>query len=282
MTEGHTHYAVSILGVPFHNVSQQEALEWVEEAIASGDTHQVATANVDFLSHAKKDSHLTRILRECSLVLADGMPIVWASRLMGKPLKQRVTGVDLVPLLAQASAERGYSIYLLGADPGVMARAVAELRRQYPGINLVGCDSPKTATLEAMDHESILGRIEAAKPDILLVAFGNPKQERWLYMHRDRLRVPVSIGIGGTLDLLAGRLRRAPLWMQRSGLEWLYRASQEPLRLFPRYFRNAMTLLRYLPADVMECHSSKARTPGTITIDRHSTGVSRKSALLEK
>jgi N-acetylglucosaminyldiphosphoundecaprenol N-acetyl-beta-D-mannosaminyltransferase len=282
MTEGHAHYAVSILGVPFHNVSQQEALEWVEGAIASGAAHQVATANVDFLSHAQKDPYVKRVLRECSLVLADGMPIVWASRLMGKPLQQRVTGVDLVPLLAQASSDRGYSIYLLGADAGVMARAVAELRRQYPNIHIVGCDSPKAASLEEMDHESMLRRIENAKPDILLVAFGNPKQERWIYMHRDRLRVPVSIGIGGTLDLLAGRLRRAPLWMQRSGLEWLYRASQEPLRLFPRYFRNALTLLRYLPADVMECRSSKARTPGTITLDRQSTGVTRKSPLLEE
>ncbi|ACO33415.1 MULTISPECIES: WecB/TagA/CpsF family glycosyltransferase [Acidobacterium] len=281
MTKGHAHYAVSILGVPFHNVSQHEALEWVETAIASGDSHQVATANVDFLSHAQKDPCVKRILRECSLVLADGMPIVWASRLMGKPLQQRVTGVDLVPLLAQASAERGYGIYLLGADAGVMARAVAELRRQYPNINLVGCDSPKAASLEEMDHDGMLRRIENARPDILLVAFGNPKQERWIYMHRDRLKVPVSIGIGGTLDLLAGRLRRAPLWMQRSGLEWLYRASQEPLRLFPRYLRNALTLLRYLPADILESRSSKARTPGTITINRQSTGVSRKSPLLE-
>ncbi|HZD47501.1 MAG TPA: WecB/TagA/CpsF family glycosyltransferase, partial [Silvibacterium sp.] len=175
--------------------------------------------------------------------------------------KERVCGIDLVPRLAELSARRGYSIYLLGATEKSSQRAAEILQQRYPGLRVAGRYSPPVRPLDQMNHEEILARIERAQPDILLVAFGNPKQEKWLSMHRDRLRVPVSIGIGGSLDMIAGKLSRAPRWMQKSGMEWVFRAAQEPRRLVGRYLSDALTLGRYLPQQ-MAATASQRRTSG--------------------
>jgi N-acetylglucosaminyldiphosphoundecaprenol N-acetyl-beta-D-mannosaminyltransferase len=153
----------------------------------------------------------------------------------------------LVPQLAELSAKKGYGIYLLGGRPGVAERASQVLEEMYPGVKIVGHHAPPLADLERMDHGDTLDRIRAAKPDILMVAFGNPKQEKWIRMHAKRLGVPVSIGIGGSMDMLIGNVKRAPKWMQRSGLEWLGRCIQEPARLLPRYARNFSGLALRLP-----------------------------------
>src|SRR5215469_9547109 len=232
--------SVAVLGVPFNNVTMDEAVKIIEEKIEGGGYHQVATANVDFLMHAIHDKELRDILCACSLVVPDGMPILWSARLMGSPLKERVCGIDLVPRLAELSARRGYSIYLLGASDKSSQRAAEILEERYPGLRIAGRYSPPVRPLEQMNHEEILERIELARPDILLVAFGNPKQEKWLSMHRNRLRVPVSIGIGGSLDMIAGKLTRAPRWIQKCGMEWLFRAAQEPRRLARRYVVDAL------------------------------------------
>lgn len=253
--------SVAVLGVPFNNVTMDEAIRIIEEKIEDGGFHQVATANVDFLMHAIHDEELRNILCSCSLVVPDGMPILWSARLMGSPLKERVCGIDLVPRLAELSARRGYSIYLLGASEKSSQRAAEVLQERYPGLRIAGRYSPPLRPLEQMNHDEILRRIERAQPDILLVAFGNPKQEKWLSMHRDRLRVPVSIGIGGSLDMIAGQMARAPHWMQKSGMEWFFRAAQEPRRLARRYLIDALTLGRYLPQQ-MAATASQPRTQG--------------------
>lgn len=240
-------HSVAVLGLPLANVRAEEAVVEIEKLILSGGTHQVATANLDFWVNALHDVDLHRILAGCSLVLADGMPLVWISRLLGTPLKERVSGVDMVPRLAELSAKKGYGIFLLGGREGVAARASEVLQEMYPGVNIVGHHAPPLADLERMDHGDTLERIRAAKPDILMVAFGNPKQEKWIRMHAKRLGVPVSIGIGGSMDMLIGSVRRAPQWMQRSGLEWLGRCVQEPTRLMPRYMRNLAGLTVRLP-----------------------------------
>jgi N-acetylglucosaminyldiphosphoundecaprenol N-acetyl-beta-D-mannosaminyltransferase len=240
-------HSVAVLGLPLANVTADEAVEQIEELILSGGTHQVATANLDFWLNSLNDVHLHRIIAGCSLVLPDGMPLVWISRLLGNPLKERVSGVDLVPQLAELSAKKGYGIYLLGGRPGVAERASQVLEEMYPGVRIVGHHAPPLADLERMDHGDTLERIRAAKPDILMVAFGNPKQEKWIRMHAKRLGVPVSIGIGGSMDMLIGNVKRAPRWMQRSGLEWLGRCIQEPARLLPRYARNFSGLALRLP-----------------------------------
>jgi N-acetylglucosaminyldiphosphoundecaprenol N-acetyl-beta-D-mannosaminyltransferase len=241
---------VAILGVAVDNLTMEEVLDAVEASIAEGGFHQFATANVDFLMKSIHDEELYETLANCDLVLADGMPLVWASRLLGTGLKGRVTGSDLVPQLARLSAQRGYRIFLLGADEESSSGAAIWMRKNFPGVRIVGRYCPKYQPLEEMDHEEILSRIEMAKPDILLVAFGNPKQEKWLAMHRQRLEVPVCIGVGGTFDFLSGRITRAPGWMQRNGMEWFYRATQEPSRLAKRYFSNAVGLARYLPVQL--------------------------------
>jgi N-acetylglucosaminyldiphosphoundecaprenol N-acetyl-beta-D-mannosaminyltransferase len=259
---------VAILGVAIDNLTMAEVLSIVEEQIAEGGFHQIATANVDFLITAVNDDELCETLGQCDLVLADGMPLVWASRFLRTKLKERVAGADLVPLLAKLSAEHGYRIFMLGADEESSAGAARWMQTKFPGVCICGRFSPTLRPLEEMDHEDILLRIEEAKPEILLVAFGNPKQEKWLAMHRNRLKVPVCIGVGGSFEFLSGRLRRAPVWMQQYGLEWVYRMMQEPSRLSKRYFNNAAGLLRYLPAQLVRMAAqSKPRTKGHITTE---------------
>lgn len=240
-------HSVAVLGLPLANLTAKEAVDEIEKLILSRGSHQVATANLDFWVNSLSDVHVHRIIAGCSLVLADGMPLVWISRLLGKPLKERVSGVDMVPQLAELSARKGYGIFLLGGKPGVAERATQVLQRMHPGVNIVGHHAPPLADLERMDHGDTLERIRAAKPDILLVAFGNPKQEKWIWMHARRMGVPVSIGIGGSMDMLVGDVQRAPRWMRRSGLEWLGRCVQEPKRLLPRYARNFAGLATRLP-----------------------------------
>lgn len=240
-------HSVAVLGLPLANVTADEAVVEIEKLILSGGTHQVATANLDFWINSLADVDLHRIIAGCSLVLPDGMPLVWISCLLGASLKERVSGVDMVPRLAELSARKGYRIFLLGGREGVAERASQVLQAMHPGTNIVGHHAPPLADLERMDHGDTLERIRAAKPDILMVAFGNPKQEKWIRMHARRLGVPVSIGIGGSLDMLIGNVARAPRWMQRSGLEWLGRCAQEPGRLLPRYARNLAGLVLRLP-----------------------------------
>jgi N-acetylglucosaminyldiphosphoundecaprenol N-acetyl-beta-D-mannosaminyltransferase len=241
---------VSVLGVPIDNVSMTEVLDKMEEWIAEGGFHQIATANTDFLINSILDDELEEVLSRCDMVLADGMPLVWTSILKGKRLKERVTGSDMVPKLAQLSATHGYRLFLLGSTQQNLDRAIAWMEKHYPGVNVAGSYSPAFASLEDMDHEEILSRIEGVRPDMLLVAFGNPKQEKWLSMHRGRLNVPVCIGVGASFDFLAGAVKRAPSWMQHTGLEWLYRVAQEPSRLARRYFKNAMGLAVHLPLEL--------------------------------
>ena len=227
-----------ILGVPIDDLNMAQALERLESFIltgrATGRSHQIATINADFVVNSLHDPELRRILQESDMATADGMPLVLGARLLGVQLADRVTGADLVPALAERSAQQGYSLFLLGARPGVGARAAEILQERFPGLRIAGVISPPNLPIEQMDA-SILDQIKAARPDILLVAFGNPKQEKWIRMYAHDLAVPVCIGVGGTFDMIAGITRRAPAWMQRSGLEWLYRLAQEPRRLWRRY-----------------------------------------------
>jgi N-acetylglucosaminyldiphosphoundecaprenol N-acetyl-beta-D-mannosaminyltransferase len=238
--------SIALLGVPVDGVTMQDTIDRVESFVLQGGFHQVATANADYLTRALEDAELREILASCDLVVADGMPLVWASRILGAPLPERVTGADLVPQLLALSARKGYRVFLFGGTEEANARAIANAEAQYPGLCFAGSLAPEIKPLEEFDNDSILAAIDAAKPDILLVALGNPKQEKWIHRNRHRLNVPVSIGVGGTVDFLAGRLPRAPRWMQAAGAEWVYRLVQEPRRLAGRYSRDAWALLRYL------------------------------------
>ncbi len=262
----HLQHPVAVMGLPINSLSADEAVDTLERLIQSGGTHQVCTMNVDIWLNALADPHLHRIVAGSSLVVPDGMPLVWASGLLGCPLAERVTGVDLVPRLAELSARKGYKIFLLGAKPGVADRASRLLERNYPGVQIVGTFAPAEDNLMRMDHTEILRKIHAVSPDILLVAFGNPKQEKWIWMHRKRLGVPLSMGVGGSFDILVGDNWRAPRWIQRCGLEWAMRFMQEPMRLGPRYARDFFGLVRYLPQALLAAWWQRSfRGPSRVT-----------------
>ena len=234
---------IAILGVPVDDLSMDEAVEKIDQLIERGGFHQVATANVDFLMNSIDDEGLMDILHRCELVLADGMPLVWASRVMGTPLKQRITGADLLPRLIELSQRKKRRMFLLGATEERSQAAADWIARTYPGAQLAGRYSPPFSSLAAIDHEHILKLIADADVDILLVAFGNPKQEKWLAMHRSHLQVPVCIGVGASIDFLSGQHPRAPGWMQQAGLEWLHRFLKEPRRLGCTFVTQSVSLL---------------------------------------
>jgi N-acetylglucosaminyldiphosphoundecaprenol N-acetyl-beta-D-mannosaminyltransferase len=242
---------IALFGLPIANVTMAEAVAHIAQVVESGVTQQIATANLDFARNARKDEYLHRIICDCGMVLPDGAPMLWAARLFSRPLKERVTGVDLIPRLAELSARYGYGIFLLGSqEPNTKAAAEA-LQKRYPGVNIVGRYSPEVKPLEEMNDDEILARIHAARPRILLVAFGNPKQELWIYRNRAKLKGIVSIGIGGSLDMIAGSLKRAPRFVQWLQLEWFFRLAQEPRRLLPRYASDFKALCRHLPAELL-------------------------------
>ncbi|MCA9875315.1 MAG: WecB/TagA/CpsF family glycosyltransferase [Anaerolineales bacterium] len=229
---------IVILGVPIDDLNMTETLDRLEEFVrvgrATGKGHQIATVNADFVVKSMTDPELRYLLQEADLATADGMPLVWGARLLGVDLEGRVAGADMIPALAQRAAEKGYSIYFLGAAPGIAAQAAEILKEQYPGLIVAGVHSPPYSSVIDMDP-AIIAEIKAARPDILLVAFGNPKQEKWIGMYGRDLGIPVMIGVGGTLDFITGNTKRAPEWMQRFGLEWLHRLLMEPRRLWRRY-----------------------------------------------
>lgn len=230
---------IAILGVPFDVVTLEDTVHRIRGMIASKRPHYLATANVDFLVQAREDVELMRILFEAHLVLCDGTPLIWAARWLGGSLPERVAGSDLVPRLLAESKQSGWRVFFLGGTAESVRAAETNTRSKYPGIQLVGAYSPPFKPLLEMDHADITARIKAAAPDILFVAFGCPKQEKWISMHYRNLGVPVCVGVGATIDFLAGTFKRAPEWMQRTGTEWIFRMLQEPKRLAKRYFKDA-------------------------------------------
>lgn len=226
---------VDLLRVRIDPIDLDSALLTVQSAIRSRRPHQFATVNVDFLKLAKHDLAFRRLLNTADLVVADGMPLVWAARLLGTPVPARITGTDLVLGCAALAAAGGHRIFLLGGAPSVADLAARALCKRFPGLCVCGTYAPPFGPFSAEEDARIVSRIRAAGPDVLFVAFGAPRQDVWIRAHMAELGVPVCVGIGGVLNFLAGTIRRAPLWMQRSGLEWLFRLSQEPARLAKRY-----------------------------------------------
>jgi exopolysaccharide biosynthesis WecB/TagA/CpsF family protein len=234
---------VDIAGVPVDPVDLRTALTRISAAIGGSKPFQVSTINLDFVVRAQKEEGLRHIFHRSDLNVADGAPVVWLGRLLGARIPGRVAGADLVPALLQEAAKVGARIFLLGGEHGVAQAAAARLRQLHPGLVIAGTFEPPRAAVEEMDNAEILARIAAACPDVLLVAFGHPKQEQWIDLHRDQLHVSVAIGVGCVLDIIAGRSQRAPHWMQEAGLEWAYRVAREPRRLFGRYATDAAWLV---------------------------------------
>lgn len=224
-----------ILGIPFSTRTNEETLDFMEQMVRERSKNMVVTANLDFVVRAKRDPVCKRLMYGASLVTPDGMPLVWAGRTMKPPLTERVAGSDFIPMLLERAARKNYSVFFLGGREDISVRAAEKCQKQFPGLNIVGVYSPPFGTVWEMDNGDIVERINTAAPDILLVAFGNPKQEYWIGMNLHKLNVPVSIGVGGTIDFLSGAIPRAPEWMKKLSAEWLFRLSLEPRRLAKRY-----------------------------------------------
>jgi exopolysaccharide biosynthesis WecB/TagA/CpsF family protein len=226
---------IRLLNVPFDVVSMPQAIDRIAGMITNRQPHYVATANVDFTAQVRHDGELRKILDNAHLVICDGTPLVWLSRLLGRALPERVAGSDLVPQLLDRAEHEGWSVYFLGGEPDSVEKAIRNVTRKHSELKIAGAYSPPFTPLEKMDHEGICDRIRQANPDILLVSFGCPKQEKWISRNYQSLGVPVCIGVGATIDFLAGAVKRAPRWMQVAGLEWVFRLAQEPRRLLKRY-----------------------------------------------
>jgi exopolysaccharide biosynthesis WecB/TagA/CpsF family protein len=227
---------VNIFNISIDNFSMEETIHYIDYLIAMKNNSYVVTPNVDHIVKLQSDDEFKTIYDKADLVLADGMPIVWASKLLGKPIKEKVSGSDLFPKLCEHASINGYSIFLLGAALGVAEKAAKKLIEMYPKLNIVGTYSPSFGfENDKEENEKIIRMIKESKPDILFVGVGAPKQEKWIFKYKNKYNVPVSLGIGASFDFIAGNIKRAPKWMQNCGLEWFYRLLKEPKRMFKRY-----------------------------------------------
>jgi N-acetylglucosaminyldiphosphoundecaprenol N-acetyl-beta-D-mannosaminyltransferase len=233
--------AITLMGCRIDNLSMEETLGRIEEFIRSGKPHQHVVVNVDKLVKASRDEELRRIINTCALVNVDGMPVVWAARLLGKPLKERVAGVDLFEALMRRASERGWRVFLLGARAEVVASVADTYRRRYPELVIAGW---RDGYWQGEAEEALVAeQVRASGADLLFVAIGSPKKEQFLGRWQETMRIPFAMGVGGTFDVAIGRVKRAPRWMQRAGLEWFYRFLQEPRRMFRRYFIEDMVFI---------------------------------------
>jgi N-acetylglucosaminyldiphosphoundecaprenol N-acetyl-beta-D-mannosaminyltransferase len=237
---------IELGGILLDQIDLAGAVERLESFVRSGEPHQVVTVNLDFLSIAERNPLFQETLNSADLAVADGMPLVWLSRLKGAPLEERVAGVELVHESCRLAAELGGSVFLLGAAPGIAEAAGRQLKETYPGLRVAGTYSPAVGQLTPDEDQHIIDMVRAARPDFLFVALGAPRQDLWIRQHLLELRVPVAMGVGCVFDLLAGNVRRAPRWMQRTGLEWAFRLCQEPQRLWRRYLVNDLPMLARL------------------------------------
>ncbi|MBM4776629.1 MAG: WecB/TagA/CpsF family glycosyltransferase [Archangiaceae bacterium] len=235
--------------VPIDVVTFQQAMERIEALVDAKQGGSVFTPNVDHVVNVDSDDVFAAAYQRASLSVADGMPLVWASKVLGQPLPERVAGSDLLEPTLQLAAKRGWRVFFLGAAPGVAEKAAAVARERF-GTNVVGTDSPFVKLDDTAQIDRIARQLADSKAEIVMMAFGAPKQELLIDRIAERVKPAVMLGIGASLDFLAGTVKRAPAIMRSTGFEWLYRLSQEPGRLWKRYLVNdpkfAVILLRTL------------------------------------
>ncbi|MBD8498233.1 WecB/TagA/CpsF family glycosyltransferase [Paenibacillus arenosi] len=218
---------VSIYGVPFSKMTMQETVDWMTSAIAERRPTHVITANPIILMNAIENERHMRIMEQADIIVADGTGIVWAADYIGDPLRERVTGFDLLYELMKQGNEKGWKVYMLGAAPEVVEAAASRLQQLYPGIQIVGC---RDGFFTEKEDEAVINEIIQAQPDLLFVARGAETQEPWIARYREQLNVPIMMGVGGSFDVISGKLKRAPKWMRSLRLEWFYRLIKEPWR----------------------------------------------------
>ncbi|MBF0620271.1 MAG: WecB/TagA/CpsF family glycosyltransferase, partial [Candidatus Omnitrophica bacterium] len=227
---------VNICGVNIHNLFFREVLEHIEKSIILRMPVSVVTPNVDHIVKLQNDLEFKKVYERAALVLVDGMPILWAARFLGTPLREKVSGSDLFPKVCEMASAKGWTVFFMGGREGAASKAAETFRKSYPGIKVVGTYCPPMGfEKDEFENQRIVKMIKEKRPDILFVGVGAPKQEKWIDKFKDQCQVPVSIGVGVSFEFVAGIVKRAPLWMQNAGLEWFWRLMMEPQRLWRRY-----------------------------------------------
>lgn len=252
---------VRVGDIDFDNVNMAEAIERIDALIGSRKPAIVVTPNVDHVVRAHRDPAYAALVGAADLVLADGQPIVWTSRFSGTCLKERVAGSDLFPKLCEFAARRGYRVFFFGGAPGAAQAAREVLQQRNPELQVTGTFCPPYGfEHDPAENRRALEAIEASRPDILFVGLGSPKQERWIAAHMHDYGPAVSIGVGISFSFIAGFVRRAPRWMQRSGLEWLHRLCAEPQRLWRRYLVTGWSFLPLVLRSIFETRIARKHT----------------------
>lgn len=226
---------VVLLGLPFHDLTMEETLDECASMLLEEECRYIVTANVDFTLQAQQDPDLKKIVYYADRILCDGMPLVWISRWFGRSLRQRVAGSDLVPKLLAHCAKAGHGVYFFGSDLSTLAQAKEIAERRYPGLRVAGYDAPPVGAVVEWNNDEICARMKASGARLLLVCLGCPKQERWIFAHEGQHGIPLSIGVGASLDFITGKQTRAPRLFQRLGIEWVWRMLSDPRRLTKRY-----------------------------------------------
>lgn len=229
--------SINMFDIIIDNMTLEQACISISNAISNNVKGYVLTPNVDHIVKLRKDKDFHNAYKNATWVFADGMPLVWSSKLLGIKLVEKVSGSDLFPKLCKLASERNHTVFFLGALPGVADKAKNILVDKYPNLQVVGSYSPPFGfETDQEQNNKIITLINSVKPDILFVGVGAPKQEKWIYNNLNLLETNIALGIGASFDFIAGHISRAPIWMQKSGLEWFYRFLQEPNRMFKRYF----------------------------------------------
>jgi N-acetylglucosaminyldiphosphoundecaprenol N-acetyl-beta-D-mannosaminyltransferase len=238
--------SIPVWGVPFSPLTLSQTVDRIEQLIERGNPCYAVTANLHYAMLADASPRLREVNERAALILADGMPLVWASRLQGTPLPERVAGSDLIWRLCEHAAKQKHRLFLLGGAPGIADSAAKKLLERFPEIAIAGTASPPFRALSRDEHQNLLQAIRDSRPHILIVALGQPKGELWIAENYEQLNVPFSIQLGASIDFVAGSVRRAPRWIQRIGFEWAFRLALEPSRLAGRYARNFRFMVRML------------------------------------
>lgn len=238
---------IQLLNTEIDNISMEEALDRIDAMVQGRKPAYVVTPNLDHIVTIERDAYFREAYAHADLILADGKPLLWIAKARKTPIREKISGSDLFPRLAELAANKGYTMFFLGAGEGIAAQAAEKLKKQYPGLRIAGCYAPPIGFEQDRSavHE-IIQRVQTVNPDILVVGLGTPKQEKFLYRYYKQMGVPVSLGLGASFDFIAGNRKRAPRWMSEHGLEWLYRTLQEPKRLAGRYIKDAVCILPIL------------------------------------
>lgn len=229
------------------NVTMDETIAEIEKYIKEDKKRYIVAINVDVVVKIENDKELQEATNKADMVLADGKPLIWISKYYKRPIKEKISGSDLVPLLCKRAAEKRYSIYILGGADGIAEQAKKNLEEQYPAIRIVGTYAPPFGfEKDQAELDKINQMISEKTPDLLIACFGCPKQEKFIYRNIDKYDAKVSVCAGATVDFLAGNVKRAPKWMSEHGLEWFYRFLKEPKRMFKRYFVDDLKILKLM------------------------------------